>query len=359
MFVKFRPSFFVSLQLRVMILLAVLWSSSTYAEDDKNSLVLFIWQDYISLKVIAAFEKETGIKVRQVNYETDDLKDEMLITTGGKGLDLIVGSGVSFLNYTKRGWLHEWNSKDIDNIKHVDPRWLKLYPQLANHAVPYLWGPVGIAYRADLVKNTFSSWLELFKPDPAIQGHIMMINDSREVIGAALKALGYSLNSSDPTALKKVEELLLAQQPFVKAYSYLDLNEKSDLVTGKIWVSMIYNGDALLLSQYNKNIKFAVPAEGCDIAIDYIAVLKASEHKNAAQKFINFINKPEHAAAIAAELFYATPNKSAEGLLPKEMLANPIIYPDQKVLDKSESFIEHEPKELRLRNNVFSKLLLK
>ncbi|MCG8670822.1 MAG: spermidine/putrescine ABC transporter substrate-binding protein [Pseudomonadales bacterium] len=322
-----------------------------------TTLQLFIWEDYFPEELLTAFENTHGVKIEQVFYETDELKDETLINTkGGQGLDLIVGSRASFREYAKYGWLNKYVDSDYSNLKHIDTQWLPK-DQLVGYSLPYLWGTVGIAYRKDKVATTIDSWNDLFKPADELKGRIMMIEDSRDTIGLALKSLGHSINSSDKTELKEAERLLLAQKPFVKSYSYPKLDESAQIVKGDIWVSMIYNGDALLLKEYNNNISFVVPQEGTNLWVDDIAILKQSKNIEAAKTFINFINEPMNAAKIATYLNYASPNKSAHAHLKKGFLEDRRIHPNQSVIDKSEFYTELSPRQLKQRNDIFLKVM--
>lgn len=337
-------------------LIALLTCSFAYGDNSKT-LRLFIWEDYFPEEVISAFTKQYNIKVEQVFYETDELKNETLINTnGGLGLDLIVGSRASFREYVKHGWLRSFTNADFPNLVHLDDHWLPS-DSLKNHSVPYLWGTVGIAYRKDKINTPIETWGHLFKPDKTLSQRIMMINDSRDTLGLALKSLGFSINSADTNELKAAEKLLLSQKAFVKTYSYPELDETSLLVKGDIWVSMIYNGDSLTLNELNPNIHFVLPSEGSNLWVDDIAVLKSSKNPELAWQFINFINEPDNAAQIAQYLYYATPNKSANAFLPKDFVNNPIIYPPDDVIKRSEFYQEMSPRQQKRRNDVFLKVL--
>ena len=143
----------------------------------------------------------------------------------------------------------------------------------------------------------------------------------------------------------------------LKTYKYMSLTEKSELVTGEIWASMAYSGDALMIQEYNKNIEYIVPEEGGNLWVDYFAVLSSSTRKELAKAFINFINIPKNAARNAIFVHYATPNTAAKKLLPIEFLADSTIYPDDNVLKNSEFFAELPPKILKKRNTIFSNLI--
>mgnify|MGYP003386797974 CR=1 FL=1 len=327
-------------------------------KEPAKILTLYNWSEYFDEELITLFEAKYNVNIHQVFYETDELKDEYLISTnGGEGLDVIIGSDVSFKTYIKRNWLASIDNRKIPNLKNIDKRWRETSPTLITYSAPYLWGTVGIAYRKDKISSPVSSWLDLFRPQAALKNRIIMIDDSRDTLGLALKALGYSTNSTTPFELGSAEKLLKNQRPFVSKYSYINLSEKSSLVTGDTWMTMVYNGDGLALKDINPNIEFVVPKEGTNLWVDHIAVLESSKNKELAYAFINFINTPENAAQLASTLHFASPNSSATTHLEKTFLDNTAIYPDIAILDKSESFAVFTPRKQKKRNEIYMRVI--
>ena len=332
-----------------------------YASEDKQKLVkselIFLtWADYIDPQVIGDFERKFKVTVKPAYFETDDVRNDMLVETDGRGYDVVIVNSPAFSLYRKRGWLQPFDPGEIPNLKYMAPRWMNALSSAAGYGVPYAWGMTGIAYRTDLVPEPFTHWKQLFQPAEALRGKIMMTRNARDVIGMALKALGYSANSTAPEELAAAERLLLAQKPYVKNYAYVSLGADSELVTGQIAVAMMYSGDALQLRQHNPNISYVVPEEGGEIWIDYLAIL-ATPQRQLALQFINFLQEPANAARNALFTQYATPNRAAERRLPPNFLHNPLIYPDGTVLRKSEFHAELPPRVAKQRNTLFARLL--
>ena len=345
----------------VIIFCLVLFSLGIAHTDGKSvsngkELVILNWSEYIDPELVEEFEKKFHVKIKEVYYETDELRDEMLLQTDGKGYDVIVASGSAVPQYITQNWLVPLDSVNIPNLKHIDPKWRNAHPQIKGYIVPYLWGTVGIAYRKDLISDDITSWKQLFQPKEYLRKKIVMINDSRDTISHALKALGYSLNSNDPKQHEEAEQLLMAQKPFVKEYSYIALDEESALVKGDILMTMIYNGDALTVKDHHPAITYVVPKEGSMLWVDCLVVMKTSKNKALAMEFINFLNEPKNAARLAEYLYYATPNTAAEKLLPQEHLKNPLIYPSKEVLERCEIYKNPLPRILKKRNEIFSML---
>lgn len=320
-------------------------------------LTVLNWADYIDPELIAAFEKAHKVKVRVVNFEDDDNRDQLLLATDGVGYDVVVVNETHVSLYRAHGWLGTIAAADVPNLRHVDPAWFDKAADARGYAVPYFWGTLGIAYRRDLVQAPPKTWLDLMKPAPALRGHVAMMSSQREIIGMALKAQGHSVNSTKPEEIDAAMALLLEQKPFVRAYQQALLNEKSELVTGDVAMRMMFNGDALLVKRFNANIEYVVPSEGAALWVDFLTIPAGAPNRKLACAFIDFLNEPANAAKNAAFLNFATPNLAAEKLMPESYRGNPSIYPAAAVLARSELFTVLPPRALSRRNSQFARLL--
>ena len=339
-----------------MVLVVIAFSCPVYASEP-TELVFLNWSEYMDPQILEEFEQRTGVVVTQTYFESDAARDELLLETGGRGFDLALLNGISIRVLAKRGWLEPIDETDIPNLRHVDPRWRTVHKQAEVYSVPYLRGTLGIAYPQDLVPFSVSSWMDLLRPVEALKGRVAMNSDTRDLIGVALKALGYSLNSTNTQELNDAERLLQAQAPAVKTYKIISRDENSALVNGQVAISIMYNGDALMVQECHDEIAFVLPKEGGNIWVDYISVLSASTNKFAAKQFINFLNEPEIAARLAQFVHYATPNLAAEALLPPEFTSDPVIYPSNKALEKSETYHRLPVQTQKLRAAIFSRLV--
>ncbi|WP_435106607.1 polyamine ABC transporter substrate-binding protein [Arhodomonas sp. AD133] len=337
--------------------LAALALAGATPAAEPDELVIFNWSQYLAPEVVAAFEAETGARVRVVHYGGDDHRDQLMVETDGEGFDVIVVSGTTIETYGKRGWIQPLQEELIPNLRHIDPRWRDAYAATREYAVPYFWGTVGIAYRRDLVPEPITSWMQLYRPAPELQGRIKMPNTARDVLGMALKALGHSMNTDDPEKLKEAGRLALAQKPAVSVYSYISLGEGSALVSGKTAAAMVYGGDALNVAQHHEDIVYVLPEEGGGIWCDYLTVGANAPHPELAHEFIDFINRPDIAAQQAEYMYLGSPNRAARERIDPEILSNPIVYPDADALAKSEYYRPLSPELLRLQSRIFTHIV--
>ncbi len=342
----------------LLSLVVLLWSASVAADEAaKAELVILNWADYIDPEVISAFEQKYQAKVRVINFEDDDNRDQLLLATGGAGYDIVVINETLVPLYHSHGWLAKLGSAEVPNLKLIDNVWLDKAKHAKGYAVPYFWGTLGIAYRRDLVKKPPQHWSDLFMPAPEMRGHIAMLSSQREILGMALKAAGHPVNSTEQSHIDEAMKILVAQKPFVRAYQQSLLNEKSELVTGEVSMRMLFNGDALLLRKLNSNIEYVVPSEGAALWVDYMTVMANAPNPKLAFTFLNFLNEPAQAAKNAAYANFATPNQGAAKLMPPAYLNNPGIYPPPATLTNSELFAPLPPRALSYRNNQFAHLL--
>ena len=336
-----------------LLLLGISWT----ALGAPRELVILNWSDYIDPAVIADFERAFDAKVRQVYFETTDISTQMLLDNDGKGYDLVMVGHFNLEPYRRQGWLGRLDTKRIPNLRHINPRWMKPLSDGGTYSMPYFWGTTGIGYREDLVGTEITSWKQFFQPDPSQYGKILMIDGVRDSIGLALKAAGYSFNSTNPSELAEAGNLLKAQRPLIKASGYLKIKENSEIVTGSVSMAVLYNGDALKLREYEPRIRFVVPKEGGSIWVDHLALMSKSAEKELAHDFLNFISDPIQAARLAKFSHFGTPNRTAEALMPDSYRNDPIIYPPPEILERCEDYQELPPRAMRLWNQIYARVL--
>jgi len=351
LYTKFRAILFCCL-----LISAPAFADESPARTAPRDLVLLNWSEYLDPELVEKFERQFNARVREVYFESDDLRDDMLLETEAAGYDLVMTNDVAVDVYRRRGWLEPVTEKQVPNLRYIDPRWLDAFPGVRGYAVPYFWGTTGIVYRKDLVDKPMTSWMDLYRPAESLRGKIAMVENSRDLIGMALKALGYSANSADDKEIEEAGQLLMAQKPYVADYAALTLDGDSALVTGEIAAAILYSGDALMVQEFHPDIEYVLPVEGGNIWTDYLVVMKNANDKELAWAFINFLNEPEHAAQLAEYVYYATPNRAAEKLLPEEFLTDAVIYPDEVLLEKSEAYADLPSQAMRKRNSLFSRV---
>lgn len=303
-----------------------------------DSVSFYNWGDYIDPDVLTTFEEECGV---EVIYDTFSSNEDLLakLQGGASGYDLIVPSDYMVAIMIQLGLLKELDHANIPNMAQLNENLRdQPYDPGNKYSVPYMWGVAGIGYDADEVTTPPTSLAALFDPAQAEQytGKISLLNDSRETIGAALKYLGYSMNSTDPAQLEEAKQVLLAVKPFVLTF---DSDTYSDLVvSGETVMSHGWNGGYAVAIAENpdRNFGFVIPEEGLTLFVDNLAIPVSAPNAYTAEVLINFLHEPEIAAKISAAVLYATANAGAMEFLPDEVKNNTGVYPPQEALANTE-----------------------
>jgi spermidine/putrescine transport system substrate-binding protein len=237
---------------------------------------------------------------------------------GGKGYDVLFVSSPFAEALKKLNLIADLDPAKIPNLANLYPEAQKLAYDPGNHfSVPYAWGTTGLCYRSDLVAAEPTSWMDMLKPADALKGKITMLKTDRWLMAAGLKALGYSVNSVDEAEVGKTKELLTEAKKSLLAYD--DTTFYSKLVSGEASLVHAWDGWCNYGIAENDKIKFVVPKEGSDMWVDTMTVMAASENKDAAFAFINYVLQPDIHRWAAENILYKVPNQKAMEALDKSL----------------------------------------
>ena len=308
---------------------------SGVVNDDK--LVVYNWGEYIDPEVLTIFEEETGINVVYEEFETNEILYPK-VSSGAIAYDVVCPSDYMIQRMIENDLLTEINFDNIPNIKNIGKQYMEQSRQFDpenKDSVPYCWGTVGILYNKTMVDEPVNSWSILW--DPKYKDNILMQDSVRDAFGATLKYLGYSLNSTDLDELTEAKNLLIEQKPLVQAYVIDQVRDK--MIGNEAALGVIYSGEAIYTQKENPNLEYVIPKEGSNIWIDSWVIPKNAEHKENAEKFINFLCRPDIALMNFEYITYSTPNEAARELIEDESIRNSeIAFPDLSKYDNLETF---------------------
>ena len=308
---------------------------SGVVNDDK--LVVYNWGEYIDPEVLTIFEEETGINVVYEEFETNEILYPK-VSSGAIAYDVVCPSDYMIQRMIENDLLTEINFDNIPNIKNIGKQYMEHSRQFDpenKYSVPYCWGTVGILYNKTMVDEPVNSWSILW--DPKYKDNILMQDSVRDAFGATLKYLGYSLNSTDLDELTEAKNLLIEQKPLVQAYVIDQVRDK--MIGNEAALGVIYSGEAIYTQKENPNLEYVIPKEGSNIWIDSWVIPKNAEHKENAEKFINFLCRPDIALMNFEYITYSTPNEAARELIEDESIRNSeIAFPDLSKYDNLETF---------------------
>ena len=296
-------------------------------DDDSNRLIVYNWGEYIDPDVIDMFEEETGIDVIYDVFETNEIMYPKVAADPSQ-YDVICPSDYMINKMAGAGLLAELDHDEMPNVKkYIGDEFWKMSEDFDpgnKYSVPYTWGTVGILYNTDMVDEEVTSWDILW--DPKYDDDILMQDSVRDLFSVALKKLGYSLNSTDEKELEEARELLIEQKPLVQAYVVDEVRDK--MIAGESKLGVIYSGEAEYTREENEALEYCIPEEGTNVWLDAWVVTKDSTHKKAAQKWIDFMCRPDIALKNFEYIYYSTPNTGAMELMDEEELENEVLFPD-------------------------------
>jgi spermidine/putrescine transport system permease protein len=302
------------------------------AGPSSRTLNVFIWSNYIAPETVATFERRMGVRV---NVDLYDSNEALLakLQAGNAGYDVVCPSDYSVQVLLAQGLLRPLDHARLPHLPNVDPGFLdRSYDPGNRHSVPYFWGTTGIAYDRRRVKEPVDSWAALW--DPRYEGRILMLDDAREAIGAALKWRGHGLNTTDERLLAQARDLLLRQKPLVRSYSSTNFDDV--LLSGDVWLAHGWSGQFAKAMDKNPAIAYVVPKEGSTLFIDNLAIPRDAAAVDLAHAFIDFTLEAEVAAETCLTMRYSSPNRAAWPLLPREVRDHPAVFPPPDVLRRLE-----------------------
>lgn len=309
-----------------------------------GEVYVYNWGEYIDEDVKAQFEEETGIKVIYDMFETNE---EMypVIEAGGVKYDAVCPSDYMIQKMIENNMLAEINFDNVPNIKEIDPKYMEMsksFDPENKYSVPYCWGTVGILYNTSMVapEDVPTKWSDLW--DAKFKDNILMQDSVRDAFMVALKSLGYSMNTTNEAEIAEARDLLIKQKPLVQAYVIDQVRDK--MIGGEAALGVIYSGEMLYIQQevadlgLDYKLEYVIPEEGTNLWIDSWVIPASAPNKKNAEKWINFLCRPDIAKKNFEYITYPTPNKGAFDLLDPELQNNKAVFPDTDSLKNCEVF---------------------
>lgn len=302
------------------------------AEREVN---LAIWANYLPPDIEAQVLKATGVRLKISHFSSNE---ELLakIQAGATGIDVAVPSDYMVDILAKTDQLEPLDKAQIPNAAGVDPKLLKQpFDPENKFSIPFAWTTAGIAINRELYKGQLKSWKDVFATKD-LAGKISFLDDVRETMAPALKANGYSVNSTNPEELKKAQATLKEFRPRLKMFR----SDTIDLLVNKeVSVAQTYSIDALRANRKlgGDHITYFIPEEGGTIAIDNMVILKSAKNKTEALALINFFLKPETNIEFVKSVLAGPVLTGTRAALPKELQENQALFPSDATRKKLES----------------------
>lgn len=312
----------------VMVLLAATLAG---CGEQKETLKVYNVGMYMDKSTVADFEKEYGVKVIYDEFNTNE-EMYVKIANNQDAYDVLVPSDYTIDRLIQEDMLAKLDKENMPNFKNIAEEYLNPeYDPNNDYNVPYMVGTLGILYNKTMVSDPVDNWNILW--NEKYKGQVFMWDSMRDAIGPALKSLGYSMNSEDDKELAEAKQKLIDQRPLVQAYVGDEIRDK--MIGNEGALALIYSGDAKTAIDENPDLDYAVPKEGSNKWVDGFVVLKTTKHKELAEKFIDFMCRPDIAVRNMTETGYTSPIKEAWASFGD----NETMFPSPAVLETCEAFL--------------------
>jgi putrescine transport system substrate-binding protein len=317
-------------------------ATSGVSQGESNVLNIYNWAEYIGEDTIRNFERETGIRVRYDNFDSNEVLHARLVA-GRTGYDIVVPSAHWAKQQIAGNLFQKLDRSQLTNWGNLDPALLKKLEEIDpgnQYLVTWMWGYVTVGINTAKVRAALGTtpmpenpWSLIFDPQYASKLKscgINFLDSASEVLPIAMMYAGkppYSRNARDYEAAR---EVLMKARPSVTRFSssgYID-----DLARGQLCVVMGYSGDINIArnraieNKTGHDIQALIPATGATLFFDTMAIPRDARNVRNAHLFINYILRPEVHAELTNAVFFANPNAASKRFVRKDVAENPTVF---------------------------------
>ena len=340
------------------------------AKAQEKVVHVYNWSDYVEPRMLEAFTRETGIRVVYDTYDNNETVETKLLA-GKSGYDVVVPSGPFLQRLIRAGVFRKLDRDKIPNLKHV---WPEIAARLAAYdpgnlyAVDYMWGTTGIGVNVAKVKErlgevALDSWSVLLDPENARKLKdcgIQVLDSPEDVFPGVLKALGRNPDSRSEQDLQAAADALVAIRGNVQKFhssEYL-----AALANGDICLAVGYSGDILQAKRRAEEAKngveiaYHMPREGAQMWFDSFAIPAEADHPAEAHAFIDFMMRPEVAAANTNLVAFASGNRDAKSFVRADILSDPNVYPPDDAMARLFTNSAYDERTQRLVTRLWTKV---
>ncbi len=277
-----------------------------------DTLNFYNWADYIDEAILESFEQECGVRVTMDTYTSNE-EAIAKIRAGNSGYSLVIPTDYAVQIMIDEGLLRPLDMANIPNVANIDPKQMGQYYDPDNtYSIPYQYSTTGLAYNVTAFDTPPDSWAVLFDQNRHC-GQSSLLEDQREVIGAALVYLGYDWNETDPQAHEKALDLLLDARECVSGFD--SANYIGNLASGEVVVAQSWGFAAGIARAENPDVAYTIPKEGGTIWQDNFVIPADAPDPYTAEVFINYMLEPDIGALLTEFTLGFTPNLKVEPLL--------------------------------------------
>ncbi|MBD1910654.1 MULTISPECIES: spermidine/putrescine ABC transporter substrate-binding protein [unclassified Leptolyngbya] len=330
-------------------------SPTTSPASSSGTLHVYTWSGYTDDQLLQNFEQATGIRVIADIFDSNETMLAKMQAGGGNTYSVIYPSDYMVQQMVELNMLSELDRSKLEHINTLQTKFQNpVYDSKNQHSIPAIWGTTGLVYNTKQVQPSITDWDDLWERKNDWKRRLTLFNDVREVMGATLRSMGKSYNTTDPLLIEAAYNQLVQLKPAI--VNFTTDGWRDQVMTGDVLVAMAYSSDAIALMEENPDIAYTIPASGSSLWVDTMAIPRTAPNPEAAYAWINYVLNPQNLTGIVERLKFATSSKAATELLPAELRNNKNLYPPQNLLEKCEGIAPVDDKTAELYDRYWTRL---
>ncbi|WP_096625910.1 polyamine ABC transporter substrate-binding protein [Calothrix sp. NIES-3974] len=308
--------------------------ATTPIKGSRDQLYLYTWTQYADEKsILKNFTTQTGIRLFADVYESNDAMLAKVQAGGGGAYSVIYPSDYVVEQMLNGGLLAKIDRSRLIGLENLLPQFQNpIYDPNNSHSIPFTWGTTGLIYNSEILSQPPQDWEYLWQNRDRLTKRITLLDDKREVMGAVLKMLGYSYNSTQEREIEQAYNKLQELKPAIAAF---DTDAwRNRILAGDLYLAMCYSGDAIKITKENPKFKYVIPKSGTSLWTDTMVIPITAPNPDGAYEWINYTLQPDVSAKFVTTQSLATPNRLAFESLPTRYKNNTSLFPPEDVLEK-------------------------
>ncbi|MEB3883200.1 spermidine/putrescine ABC transporter substrate-binding protein [Lyngbya sp. CCY1209] len=320
-----------------------------------DTLYIYTWAGYTDRDLLDRFSQETGLKVVADVFDSNESMLARVQAGGAGAYSVIYPSEYMVQKMVELGLLAELDHSLLVGLEDLFPQFQNpAHDPDSKYSIPISWGTTGLIYNRKLLDSEPEDWDYIWENQDQLAKRMTLVNDVREVMGASLRRLGHSYNSTDPEHIRRAYEELVKIRPAIA--SFTTDAWRPQIIVGDLLLAMCYSSDAAEVMPENEDLAYITPDSGSSLWIDTLVIPKSAPNPDGAYQWINFMLQPDVAAQIVERLSFATPSRVAFRKLPKELRNDRALFPPESVIARSETLSPLPPEINALFDRYWTRL---
>jgi spermidine/putrescine-binding protein len=301
----------------VLVLLTVLAPGFLFAggRRDAKRLTIYTWEEMFPQEILAGFEKESGLRINYVNFDSNETMLTRLRTAKGGDYDLIIADDYIIEIAIAEGLLQKLDKSKLPNYGNINPLYRgPFYDPNDEYTVPYGAGVQTIVYDPTAISKTIKGYKDLW--DSSFRDSLGITANPRVINGMALKMMGKSYNEPDPRVIAEAGKLMLELAPNIRLIKDDFLDE--DLLSGEVSAAVMYTDQVTRAMMARPDLKMVFPEEGIGYGLMGAFIPANAPNAQGALAFLNYILDPRRGARCFEHLGYYCTFAASDPLIAAE-----------------------------------------